>query len=76
LRDISRYEWSSFCSDAPADAQFGSISVDYSDLAASFIVSAGDAVRAEVQTDDDQQYPALLGRATSGVGSRRPSTRR
>jgi hypothetical protein len=51
---------SSFCSDAPSAPTFGLADISYQDVAAGFIVSAGDAVRAEVRTKDGEEYPALL----------------
>ena len=51
---------SNFCSDAPSSATFGSVDINYQQIAAGFIVSAGTAVRAEVHTKDGRELPALL----------------
>jgi hypothetical protein len=52
--------YGNFCADGPTFPTFGNIGVTNDDLAATYVVSAGDAVRADVRTPDGTQYPALL----------------
>lgn len=48
-----------FCAEGPTFQTFGNAGVDYTVVAA-YMVSAGEAVRAVVQTPSGQEYPALL----------------
>ena len=49
-----------FCSSGPTFPTFGGAGVTFDELAATYVVSAGDAVRAVVSTPDGTTYPALL----------------
>ena len=49
-----------FCSNGPTFPTFGHPGVTFDELAATYMVAAGPAVRAEVSTPDGQKYPALL----------------
>ena len=49
-----------FCSSGPTFPTFGGAGVTFDELAATYVVSAGSAVRAVVSTPDGQKYPALL----------------
>lgn len=48
-----------FCADGPTFTTFGKVGLDHTTVAG-YMVSAGDAVRAVVQTPSGQEYPALL----------------
>ncbi|GAA4125640.1 hypothetical protein GCM10022215_34260 [Nocardioides fonticola] len=49
-----------WCADGPSGSDFGTVGVDSGPMADGFVVSAGEAVRAEVTAPDGRTFPALL----------------